>query len=36
MKRWITEDKFGWIVVSVAGLMMSAQLIRFLIKVLWG
>lgn len=36
MKRWISEDKFGWIVVSVALLMMLAQIIRAGVKFLWG
>lgn len=36
MKRWLSEDKFGWIVVSLAGLMMLGQIIRFLINWLWG
>ena len=35
MKRWINEDKFGWIVVSVAGLMMLAQIVRYVVKVLF-
>ena len=29
-------DKFGWIILAVAALMMFAQMVRFLVKVLWG
>lgn len=29
-------DKFGWIVVSVAGLMMFAQMVRFVINYFVG
>lgn len=29
-------DKFGWIVLSLAGLMMFAQIVRFVFNYLWG
>lgn len=36
MKRWLSEDRFGWIVVSLALLMMLGQGVRFLFNYLWG
>lgn len=36
MKRWINEDKFGWIVVSVALLMLVGQIIRYVFNLIGG
>lgn len=36
MKRWIAEDKFGWIVVSVALLMLVGQIVRYVVKFFIG
>lgn len=36
MKRWLSEDKFGWIVVSLALLMMFAQIVRYVVKLIGG
>lgn len=35
MKRWISEDKFGWVVVILALTMLGAQLIRAFIRFVW-
>lgn len=36
MKRWISEDKFGWVIVCIALFMLIAQIIRAGLRYLWG
>lgn len=35
MKRWLTEDKFGWVIVILALTMLGAQLVRAFMKWVW-
>lgn len=30
--KFMDNDKFGWIILAVAALMMFAQMVRFLVK----